>query len=66
MRVLNLIIFIRVLKILSLLVEIEQLRNILEAMKKMLIPLGYQMGVLATIYYTFALIGMYIFGGKIR
>ena len=66
MRLLNLIIFIRLLKILSDLIEFTMFKSILEAMKKMFVPLSYQMGILISIYYTFAIIGMYMFGGKIR
>lgn len=62
----ELIIFIRMLKLLTLLYEIKTMRIIIETMRNLILPLFYLTGVLTTIYYVFALMGMFMFGGKIR
>lgn len=59
------VIFIRILKLLTLLYEIKTLRIIIETMRNLLKPLLYLMGTLMTIYYFFAMLGMQLFGGKI-
>lgn len=64
-KLLELVIFIRMLKLLTLLYEIKTLRIIIETMRKLIKPLANLCSVLGTIYYTFALIGMWSFGGKV-
>jgi len=61
----ELIIFIRILKLLTLVYEIRAMRLIIETMRNMVTPLLYFLGVLFIIFYVFALIGMVLFGGKI-
>ena len=59
----ELVIFVRSLKLLTLLYEIKVMRIIIETMRNMMMPLIYLMSVLYVIYYTFALLGMFMFGG---
>lgn len=51
---------------LSLLYEIRAMRLIIETMRNMILPLMHLMGVLVVIFYIFSVIGMWMFGGKIR
>lgn len=53
------------LKILSLLYEIRTMRIIIETIRNLIKPLLNLYGILFTLYYTFALIGMLLFGGKL-
>ena len=62
----ELVIFVRSLKLLTLLYEIKVMRIIIETMRNMMMPLVYLMSVLYVIYYTFAIIGMLMFGGEIK
>ena len=52
-------------KLLSLLYEIKVTRVIMETMRNLLTPLTNLAGVLFTIFYVFALVGMYMFGGLV-
>lgn len=61
----ELIIFWRILKVLTLLYEIRAMRLIIETMRNMLLPLMQLMGVLFVIFYIFSIAGMYMFGGLI-
>lgn len=65
-KFLELVIFLRMLKLLTLLYEIKVMRIIIETMRNLMKPLLYLTGVLMTIFYVFALIGMLFFGGKVR
>ena len=65
-KLLEIVIFIRLWKILSLLYEIKSMRVVMETMRNLVTPLVNLGGVLFTIYYLFALIGMAIFGGKVQ
>ena len=56
----------RMLKLLTLLYEIKVMRIIIETIRNLVKPLMNLMGVLFTIYYVFALIGMAMFGGKVQ
>lgn len=62
-KLFELIIFVRSLKLLTLLYEIKVMRIIIETMRNMMLPLLYLMGVLLVIYYIFAMFGMLFFGG---
>ena len=62
---LELIIFVRMLKILTLLYEIRTMRIIIETIRNLIKPLLNLYGILFTLFYTFALIGMALFGGKL-
>lgn len=66
MKLLELVIFLRMLKLLTLLYEIKVMRIIIETIRNLLKPLMYLSGVLFTIYYFFALLGMFMFGGKVQ
>ena len=59
------VIFVRMLKLLTLLYEIKVMRIIIETIRNLIKPLLYLSGVLFTIYYVFALVGMFLFGGKV-
>ena len=65
-KIFELIIFIRMLKLLTLLYEIKDMRIIIETMRNLIIPLLNLLGILMIIYYIFALTGMFIFGGWIK
>lgn len=52
------VIFVRMLKLLTLLYEIKTLRIIIETIRNLLKPLLYLTGTLMTIFYIFALMGM--------
>jgi len=65
-KMFELVIFVRSLKLLTLLYEIKVMRIIIETMRNMMMPLVYLMSVLYVIYYTFAIIGMLMFGGEIK
>ena len=64
-KVLQVIIFIRMLKLLTLTYEIKVMRVIFETLKNLLGPLNNLIVVMLTIFYVFAQMGMIIFGGKI-
>ena len=55
----------RMLKLLTLLYEIRVMRIIIETMRNLIKPLLYLCGVLVTIYYVFALLGILMFGGRV-
>ena len=59
------IIFVRALKMMTLMYEIKSLRIIIETLKNLLEPISLMMATLLIVYYFFALAGMQIFGGKI-
>jgi hypothetical protein len=63
---LELVIFLRMFKLLTLLYEIKTMRIIIETMRNMIRPLLILCGVLFCIFYMFGLIGMLMFGGKVR
>mmetsp|Transcript_13614 Transcript_13614/g.21303 ORF Transcript_13614/g.21303 Transcript_13614/m.21303 type:complete len:192 (+) Transcript_13614:1711-2286(+) len=65
-KVFELIIFLRLTKLLTLLYEIKDMRIIIETMRNLIAPLVNLLGILMIIYYLFALTGMLIFGGKIQ
>lgn len=64
-KIFEMVIFVRMLKLLTLLYEIKTLRIIIETMRNLLKPLLYLCGTLLTIYYLFAQLGMQLFGGRI-
>lgn len=59
----ELIIFIRISKVLTLLYEIKAMRLLMETMRNMINPLVRLMGVLFIVFYMFSTLGIYIFGG---
>lgn len=62
----ELIIFIRMLKLLTLLYEIKVMRIIIETMRNMVKPIMILFSLLMFVFYIFAMIGMLLFGGLIR
>lgn len=65
-KVFEVIVFIRMIKLLTLLYEVKTMRVIFETMKNLLGPLNNLIVVMMTIFYVFAQFGMIIFGGDIR
>lgn len=53
-------------KLLTLLYEVKVMRIIIETMRNLLGPLNNLLVVMMTIFYEFALIGSFLFGGKIQ
>lgn len=62
-KMFELIIFIRILKMITLLYELDAMRLVIETMRNMIIPLLQVMSVLFVIFYIFSVLGMYLFGG---
>lgn len=60
------IIFIRFLKLLTLLQEIKTTRIIFDTLKNLIGPLMSIINMLGMLFYIFAVIGMFLFGGKIQ
>jgi len=46
--------------------EIKTFRIIVEALKSLLVPFSCLLGVQLSIFYVYAMIGMFIFGGRVR
>ena len=65
-KVFEVIVFIRMIKLLTLLYEVKTMRIIFETMKNLLGPLNNLIIVMMTIFYVFAQLGMVLFGGQIR
>jgi len=65
-KLLELVVFIRMIKLLTLLYEIKTMRIIIETMRNLSGPLLHLSGVLFTIFYVFTLTGMILFGGKVQ
>lgn len=65
-KIFTFIIFIRALKMLTLMYEIKSLRIIVETMKNLVQPISNLSLVLLVVYWIFAILGMRLFGGKIR
>jgi hypothetical protein len=64
-KIFELIVFIRLLKLVPLLYEIRSFRIILETIKYMLEPASSLLIITTMILFEFALLGMYLFGGKV-
>jgi hypothetical protein len=62
----EIIIFIRILKIMTLLYESDTMRVIFETMRNLITPLTSLIVVVLLIMYEFAVIGMFLFGGIIQ
>ena len=63
---LQVIIFIRLLKLMSLFSEIKELLIIMETARNMIGPVSSVFAVLLLIMYFYAFMGMRAFGGKVR
>ena len=66
MKYFQVIIFVRLLRLLTLLYEVRVTRLIVETAKNMVIPLTYMFCVLMIVFYYFAFLGMYLFGGLVK
>ena len=64
-KFLELVIFVRMIKLLALFYEIRVTRIIVETIRNLLKPMLNLCGVLFVIFYIFAVFGMFLFGGKI-
>ena len=62
----ELIIFIRALKAITLLYEVQSIRIIIQTMRNLLVPIFNMLSVLIIVFYFFSLIGMALFGGVIQ
>ena len=66
MRYLQLVIFLRLLKNIMLLYELQTTRVIMQSMKHLIKPMLNLLGVLFTIFYIFGLLFVLTFGGKVE
>ena len=66
LKIFTLIIFIRALKMLTLMYEVKSLRIIIETMKNLIGPISNMLSVLMIIFFFYSLLGMWFFGGQIR
>ena len=64
-KLFELVIFIRLLRLLTLLYEIQNFRIIIETIKNLLGPFYSLLLVQFTIFYVFGLVGMFWFGGRV-
>ena len=65
MKYFQIIIFVRLLRLLTLLYEVRVTRLIVETAKNTVIPLTYMFCVLMIVFYYFAFLGMFLFGGLV-
>ena len=65
-KIMEVIVFIRLLKFVTLLYEVKKMRVIFESVKNLLGPLNNLVIVMMVIFYVFAQVGMAVFGGKIQ
>ena len=66
LRFFEMAIFLRLIRILTLLYELRTFRNIIETIKNLLGPFWSLLLVQFTIFYEFGLVGMGLFGGEIN
>lgn len=59
------IIFIRSLKMLSLLYETKTMRNVFETLRNLAEPISSLLSVILIVMYEFSVIGMFIWGGLV-
>lgn len=59
------IIFLRMMKCLPLIYEVDVMRVIIETLRNLMTPLSGLFIIVVCIFYMFAIIGMFLFGGKI-
>ena len=64
-KLFEVIVFVRLLKLLTLLYEVQVMRIIFETLRNLLGPLKNLLAVMITIMYVFTEIGMAIFGGQV-
>ena len=65
-KIFEVIVFIRMIKFLTLMYEVKVMRVIFETMKNLLGPINNLALVMLTIFYVFAQLGMVAFGGLIK
>lgn len=66
MKLFELTIFIRVLRLLTMLSEFSKFRVIIETLKNLMGPFWSVLCVMFTIFYVFGIIGSFFFGGIIH
>lgn len=59
------IIFLRMMKFLPLMYELSLMRIIIETLRNLMVPLFGLLIIVLCIFYFFAIIGMFMFGGKV-
>ena len=59
------LVIVRVIKILPMLYEVKSMRLIIETMRNMFVPMSTVTVLLGVIFYIFAQLGMFMFGGKL-
>jgi len=59
------IIFLRIMKCLPLIYELDIMRVIIETLRNLMTPLSGLLIIVTCIFYFFAILGMFLFGGKI-
>lgn len=60
------IIFMRMMKFLPLVYELSLMRVIIETLRNLMVPLAGLLIIVICIFYMFAIIGMFMFGGKVE
>jgi len=60
------IIFMRMMKFLPLVYELSLMRVIIETLRNLMVPLAGLLIIVLCIFYMFAIIGMFLFGGKVE
>lgn len=65
LKLFELVVFVRLLRVLTLLYEMQTFRIIIETIKNLLGPFYSLLLVQFTIFYVFGLIGVYWFGGRV-
>lgn len=65
-RIFELIIFLRLFKMITLMYELKQTRIFIETMRNLVQPILIMLASIFIVYYIFALLGMFMFGGRIR
>lgn len=60
------IIFMRMMKFLPLVYELSLMRVIIETLRNLMVPLAGLLIIVLCIFYMFAIIGMFFFGGKVE
>ena len=64
-KLFEVIVFVRLIKLLTLLYEVKVMRIIFETMRNLLGPLNNLLAVMITIMYVFTELGMALFGGEV-
>lgn len=65
MKYFEAIIFLRMMKCLPLIYELDIMRVIIETLRNLMTPLTGLLVIVTCIFYFFAILGMFLFGGLI-